>query len=65
MSFPSEGLAVRTTLSPKTYLFIIEAAWEDAGHDAPVYSTSISRAAVRLLGRVEDASAQDLPPHWS
>ncbi len=43
----------------------IEAAWEDAGHDAPVYSTSISRAAVRLLGRVEDASAQDLPPHWS
>ncbi len=43
----------------------IEAAWEDAGHPAPAYSAAISLAADRLLDRVEDASAQDLPPHWS
>ncbi len=43
----------------------IEGAWEDAGHSAPDYSAAISRAADRLLDRVEDASAQDLPAHWS
>lgn len=43
----------------------IEGAWEDAGHAAPAYSAAISVAADRLLDRVEDASAQDLPPHWS
>ena len=43
----------------------LEAAWEDAGQDAPAYSASLSRAADRLLDRVADASAQDLPSHWS
>ncbi|MFH1530953.1 MAG: CAP domain-containing protein [Pseudomonadota bacterium] len=43
----------------------IQTAWEDAGHAAPIYSAVISRAADRLLDRVADASAQDLPAHWS
>jgi len=43
----------------------IEAAWEAAGHSAPVYSAAISRATDRLLDRVADASAQDLPAQWS
>jgi len=43
----------------------IEHAWQEAGVRAPAYSAAISRAAKRLLDRVEDASAQDLPQHWS
>ena len=39
--------------------------WTDAGRGAPQHSTRISRAAARLLDRVEDTPAVDLPSHWS
>ncbi len=40
-------------------------AWTDAGRIAPQHSAKISRAAARLLDRVENTPAVDLPSHWS
>ena len=43
----------------------VNRAWTDAGRVAPRHNAGISRAAARLLDRVEDTPAANLPSHWS